>query len=357
MQDPNARRDFLRAAVGAGAAAALGLKAGPAFAAGIERWIAEPPAGFEPLSIPGRVVKVQKGTDFPSLMQGNLLWPKADVSRLMLERALMEFTGARNLVAALSRFIHKEDIVAVKVNGIAGQQGQTVAVNFELILPLVEGLIGVGVKPQNITVFEQHASYLRGTRLTLPGYDLPLGVKVGFHSNHDAVMPSVSIFQGTQTKFVRYLTQASAVIDLTMMKDHSLCGFTGALKNMSHGQIINPHHYHAHGCNPQIGMINNHPVLKSRVRLHITDAFKVIYDGGPTDKKPERRLGHGAVYVATDPVALDTIGWRVIDEARIANGLKTLKDVGREPAYIRLAADIGLGVHAEHGIRFTTTSI
>lgn len=352
------RRDFI---VGSGAVAStVALSAAltaPDVHAKIDKWIAKPPKGFVPLTVPGKVVKVEKGNDFVSLMQPNQLWPKAEVAKQMLERALMEFSGAPDLVAALGRFIHKDDTVALKVNGIAGQKGYTMAYNFEMILPIVEGLIKLGVAPNKITAFEQYPSYLMGTRLTLPGNDLPKGVQVGFHGNNAATMPGVAVFQGIQTKYVSYLTNATAVIDMTMVKDHSICGYTGALKNMTHGQITNPHEHHAHLCNPQIPMLYNHPVLRSRVRLHIADAFKIIYEGGPLDRDPQRRIPHGAVYVSTDPVAMDTVGWHVIEKARKDNGLKSLKDVGREPAYIHTAGALGLGIADMNQIRLVQAKI
>jgi uncharacterized Fe-S center protein len=175
--------------------------------------------------------------------------------------------------------------------------------------------------------------------------------------NNDAVMPEIPIFEQVKTKFVRFTTDATAIIDMTMMKDHSICGFTGALKNMTHGQIINPQAHHATHCNPQIAVLYNHPILKSRVRLHITDAYKITYEGGPLDKYPERRIPHGAVYASTDPVALDTVGWNVIEEARKSNGLPTLTRAKREPTYIRTAAELGLGVHDANGIHLREVSV
>ncbi len=65
--------------------------------------MAKPPAGFSPMSVPGKVVKVTKGTSHADLMQKNQLWPKPEVARLMLERTMTEFTGAPNLVAAITR--------------------------------------------------------------------------------------------------------------------------------------------------------------------------------------------------------------------------------------------------------------
>ena len=323
----------------------------------IAKLVARPPAGFSPLSVPGKISKVTKGTSFGDLMQKNQLWPKPEVARQMLERAMMDFTGAPNLVEAMKRFVHPSDIVAVKVNGIAGQSGFTMAVNFELILPVVEAVIAAGVPAHHVTVYEQYPNFLSGTRVNLHGNKLPLGVDAKFHGNSLAAMPAIKVFQNIPTKYVRFLTEATAVIDMTLIKDHSICGYTGTLKNMTHGSIINPHDHHRHGADPQIAALYNHPIMKSRVRLHITDGYKIIYDQGPLDKNPRRRIPHGAVYVATDPVAMDTIGWQVIDAARKQHGLKPLAQVKREPTYIATAASLGLGVHNLNAIRMLTTAL
>jgi len=348
------RRQFMghAALLGMSAAASSALSSRQAWAASIdERLVAKPPAGFTPFTAPGKVVKVTKGTDFPSLMQPNQLWPKPEVARQMLERLMTELTGASDMVTAMKKFVHKDDIVAVKINGIAGQKGATMAVNYELIAPVVEAVIGAGVAPGHVTVFEQYPSYLYGTRVGTKGHDLPAGVKVAIHRNVDATMAETIIYSGVKTRFVRQVTEATAIIDMTMVKDHSICGFTGALKNMTHGQIVNPQDHHAWNCNPQIALLYNYPVLQSRVRLHIADAYKIIYDGGPLDKYPERRIPHGALYASTDPVALDTVGWDVIEDARKNHGLPTLARVKREPAYIATAAELGIGIHDRNKIR------
>lgn len=357
------RRSFLRSTAvlsamsAAGAAAIAARSAWAAESDVIAKFTAAPPKGFVPLSVPGKVIQVTKGNDFASLMQPNQLWPKPEVARQMLERALTEFTGAPNLVEAMKKFVHKDDVVAVKVNGIAGQSGATMAYNFEMIAPVVESLIALGVPPEKVTVFEQYPSYLFGTRVGVKGNQLPKGVNVGVHGNGDTRMPHIAIYKGVKTKFVRQVTEATAVIDCTQMKDHSICGYTGTLKNMTHGQIINPQEHHTFHCNPQIAMLYNHPILQSRVRLHITDAFKIIYDRGPLDKDPRRRIPHGAVYVSTDPVAMDTLGAAVIERARKENGLPSLREAGREPGYIRTAAELGLGVHDMNAIRLRKVAI
>lgn len=324
---------------------------------GVEQWVAKAPSGFVPFTAPGLVTRARRRGDYAGMMQPNQLWPKEEVARLLLERALTDLTGASNGHEAMKRFIHPKDTVAVKVNGIAGQIGHTVAVNFELILPVVEAVLACGVPEAKITVYEQYPTYLMGCRVNVRKWQLPSGVVTGTHNNLDHKMPPLVVFEKVPTRYCRFLTDATAVIDMTMMKDHSICGFTGAMKNMTHGNIDNPHKHHAHQAGPQIAALYQHPILQSRIRLHIVDAFKIIYDKGPLDKDPRTRAPHGSVYASTDAVALDTVGLRVIDEERKERGLSGLSASGREPSYIARAADMGLGVADWNEIRLKAVEI
>ena len=71
------RRAFLEAA--AAGAAVLGV-GGEAFA-GPSSLIARPPAGFMPLAIPGKIVKVSKS----NTLQANGLWPTEEAAKSMLQ--------------------------------------------------------------------------------------------------------------------------------------------------------------------------------------------------------------------------------------------------------------------------------
>ncbi len=363
---PSAQSRFNRRLLlaGSGAAGLVQLMKPVALAQGqeelrteMDRWIAHPPESYLPMRAPGLVAKATAKGDYASFMQPNQLWPRAAIARLLVERALMDLTGAANITAAMARFIHPQDVVAIKVNGIAGQVGHTVAVNFETIVPVVEAVIALGVPPHRITVYEQYPTYLMGSRVNVRQWQLPSGVVTGTHNNRDHVMPRIRIFEQVRTRYCRFFTDATAVIDMTMMKDHSICGFTGAMKNITHGNIDNPQDHHGHQASPQIALLYNHAIVQSRVRLHITDAFKIIYDKGPLDKDPAMRVPHGSIYASTDALALDTVGARVIDEARKERGGMTLKAAGREPRYLMRAAELGVGVHDWNDIRLRSVVI
>ncbi len=327
------RREFL----GATAATALLLSNEKARASGTASQLAAtPPSGFVPFSAPGRVVRVKK----PGSLMPNQIYPKPDAAKEMLERVMTELTGKSSLVESLKLFVHPQDKVCVKVNGIALAN---MATNKEFVLPLLDGIIAAGVPATSITVLEQYGSFLAGTRIHAG--NVPQGVKVAVHNNQDATMEFRMVpGTGVQTKFVRVLTESTALINVSLVKDHSIAGYTGALKNMTHGCTINPHDYHLHHASPQIALLAAQDVLTSRMRLHLSDAFKVTCHGGPLDKMPQYRLPYEAVMASTDPVALDTIGWEIVEQLRAQKHLRSLTAEGRSPAYIAAAGTLGLGV-------------
>jgi uncharacterized protein (DUF362 family) len=335
--DGLSRRAFVGAAVVSTSVAAMPTAFAKAAPPPVDL-AAKPPAGFSPMSLPGKVVKVTKADS----LQANKIYPKPDDAKAMLTRALTELTGKPDLVSAIKMFVHPEDKLVVKVNGIALRNMGT---NKELVIPLIEAAIESGVPADQITVLEQYNSFLDGTRIN--AQNVPKGVKVAIHANKNATMdprviPSTG---GVKTQFVRFLTEATAVFNVSLIKDHSICGYTGCLKNMTHGTTVNPHDFHSHHASPQIAMLYAQDVIKSRVRLNITDAFKVMYDGGPLDKKPECRKPYEAVFASTDPVAMDTIGWEIVEQYRKDAKMKSLTDAGRAPAYIKAAGELGLGIN------------
>jgi uncharacterized protein (DUF362 family) len=330
------RREFIGGAVATAATASLFSKEAFAGDPKDPPMHAKVPEGFAPFAAPGRVVKVTK----KGSLQDNGMYPKPEDAKAMLTKALMELTGKADLLSSVAQFVHKDDIVCVKVNGIAGKQMGT---NKELVIPFLEAMIQSGVKPENITVLEQYGSFLEGTRVS--AQSVPKGVKVTVHQNKDATMADRKIpGTGVVTKFVRALTEATAAINFALVKDHSICGYTGAMKNMTHGCSINPHDFHVHNASPQIALMFAQDVIKTRVRLNIADAFKVMAQGGPMYKSPQHVKPYEAIYVSTDPVAIDAIGWEVVEEHRKGFGLKTLTDEKRLPAYIQAGADLGLGI-------------
>ena len=356
MDDRDAAGIGRRAFVAGAAATVASLYAGRAAADPRDALIASPPAGFVPMNAPGRVVRVSAA----NTLQPNGLWPTQDAASKMLERAMTELTGAGDVAGAFARFVHPKDKVAIKPNGLAGRDGATMASNKELVLSVVHGVMAAGVPASSIVIYEQWESFMAGTRVTDKDLnldpDFPAGITAVVHKNKDATMEPIDV-EDKHTRFVRPFTEATCVINVGLIKDHSICGYTGCLKNITHGSIVNPHDYHDHKASPQIAKLYAQDIARSRVRLHITDAYKLIYDEGPNDTNKKRRVPHESLYVSTDPVACDVIGWGLVEQHRKDAGLPTLKDAGREPSYIQIAGDLGLGLFDRNMIRLREVTV
>ena len=130
------RRKLMVSAAAAGTALALAPEAESA-----SKWTAKPPAGFKRMGLPGKVVRVHKPGE--SAVERRL--PKQAAAKAMLKRAMRELTGDKSLKKAFGRFIHKDDVVAIKPNGIAGKDTMKMATNKELVLEVVKAVMSVGV--------------------------------------------------------------------------------------------------------------------------------------------------------------------------------------------------------------------
>ena len=96
-----------------------------------------------------------------------------------------------------------------------------------------------------------------------------------------------------------------------MLKHHQSAGVTIALKNMSHGMVNNVNRSHltptSNACGIFIPSVVSLPVIREKAVLHICDAVKASYHGGP-GARPQFVWEHKTMYFSTDPVALDKTG-------------------------------------------------
>ena len=90
------------------------------------------------------------------------------------------------------------------------------------------------------------------------------------------------------------------------------------------------------------------------------DGIKALYHGGPGADPPRFVWEHKTLYFATDPVALDRIGWKVIDEKRQQVGMSAVAEakpdqfstfLRRQPEHIEIAGALGLGECEEKRIQ------
>ena len=262
----------------------------------------------------------------------------------LLDRAIAAYFGHEKPVDAWKHIVAlgkaQDKVIGLKVNGLGGKG---IATHSVLIMAVAERLQWAGVKPGNILVWDQNAHFLDAC-----------GMKVSSDQSRIRCYPSDSAgfeeeessFGSARIRITKILTRECAmVINLPILKDHSMAGVTFALKNM-YGVVDKPQSLHAGGCNPGVADLNAIPVFREKVRLTIGDAMSSVYDGGP-GFHPERLWYPNALIVGEDRVAMDQIAWGLLEKKRAEVGMPTFEAAGRPPRYIATAADAAhqLGVN------------
>ncbi len=259
----------------------------------------------------------------------------------MLDRAMQEFTGEKSIRNQWARFIQKDDVVGLKVNGLGGPR---LCTKTELIQAIIKRLVVIGVKENNIIIWEDRERCIKS--FGMPENMGDTGVRV-CRTDHPSIGwdDEALVFGSVEANLSKILTrQITAFINLPIMKDHCFSGTTLSLKNISHGITNRSGKFHTNNCNPFIAEVNTTPVVQKKYRLTILDAFQGCYDKGP-DYSPGCLMNYDSLYIATDRVALDTIGTARIEKVRQEKGLLPVAEAGRPANYIAEANQLGLGTN------------
>ncbi|RPJ60451.1 MAG: DUF362 domain-containing protein [Acidobacteria bacterium] len=259
---------------------------------------------------------------------------RPDAARLyrLVNQGMQSLTGADSGRKAWQQFVRPSDVVGLKVNCLAGKGLST---SVQLTEAVVQCLEESGVPPERIIIWDRHSDDLEsaGFRVVTGGRrPRCYGNDVGGYETDLAVWGSVgSLLSSTLVR------ACSVVINLPLLKDHGIAGVSIALKNLF-GAIHNPNKYHPNVCNPYVADVFMLPPVRSRVRLNICEAIVAQYEGGPP-YMPQWCWPMNSLILGGDPVALDSVGWQLIEEKRKEKGFKPLAGVGRHPTYIATAAD------------------
>jgi uncharacterized protein (DUF362 family) len=310
------RRDFLRKCV-TGAAILSASSKMPRLAA------AEQPAALAR----SRVVIASD-----AMLRGN--GTTVDSSRILslLDRSMQALFDADSPVEPLKKLVHPGQKVALKVNALGGRG---LSSNHQLVEAICERLQEAGTRANDIVIFDRDTDELEhsgfhvaagGNRVQCFGTD-----RVGYEDE-------LVTYANVGSRLSRILTQrCDVLINVPVLKDHDGAGITAALKNM-YGVIHNPNKYHPNGCNPYVADVNMLSQIRTKMCLTICDATTASFEGGP-GYKPQYAWQNNALLVSQDPVALDYVGWQIIERKRAEKKLKTLEAEGRAPHYIATAAD------------------
>ena len=341
------------------------------------------PAGM-PGPYPGRVVEVRH----PAVVAADHTID-ADAVRTMMQRGMQSLTGSDDVQMAWRRFFVPDDVVGIKVNPVGRRRLLTEKLSRvggpgsisspEVLRETVRCLHEyAGVPRRNIIVFERYANEFRdagyerilrerpmeGVRwfASSAGYDneqLAIDGQVAGRDRDPNVVgydPDVFVSMGfadpthnprDDRRFRSHLSlivtrMCSKIINIPCLKDHRSAGVTLALKNMSHGMNNNVCRSHTgtlyrrggavsapNQCNTFIPTAVAQTPLRDKMTLHILDGLIGVYEGGPGNwNRSWGTWARQSLFFATDPVAMDHVGWDIIDTKRALEGWAPVAHMG-----------------------------
>lgn len=253
----------------------------------------------------------------------------------MLNRGLIEITREKSPSDAWRRYWSPGQRVGLKINLLGRPYLYTAR---ELTETIAASLIAAGAKPTEVIVWDRFADHFPATEYKLGKG--PSGETIVASGEYDE--RRMARTSGGPCPIDRMVTERTDItINLPLLKDHGGSGVTLALKNIGFGAFRHHRDAHNNGCDPYIAEAYAYFTTQAKLPLHILDATRACYDGGPRPSDRNRIWKESALYFATDPVALDVIGRQVIQAKRVASGLR---DRTRDCRHIETAASKGLGV-------------
>jgi Domain of unknown function (DUF362) len=296
----------------------------------------------------------------------------------MVERGMKDLTGAPTAQDAWRSLFNKDDTVGIKVSPVGGPH---LCSDASVLHAICDGLNQAGVPDSRIVVFNRYREeaidcgmdkWLRpGMRFVAasPAYDNSQLAIEGYDPDHFMEMALVKPGDDpgnprSRRSYVAKVvtTDVNKIINLPVLKHHQSAGVTITLKNMSHGFVnnVNRSHYSptANACGTFIPSVVSLPIIRQKVVLHVVDAVRASYHGGPGGK-PQFIWEPKTLYFGTDPVALDKTGLKVIDARRKAAGMASVAESKPDSAshflncqveHIELAGALGLGQFADDKI-------
>ncbi|NCO38469.1 MAG: hypothetical protein COZ06_32155 [Armatimonadetes bacterium CG_4_10_14_3_um_filter_66_18] len=312
--DPNlSRRQFLKQSAAGVATAGLTLEAA--------RVAEAAPAALPKSKV---VVVTNSAIGAPESMN-------QDAVTATVRKAVCTLFGTDDVAAAFGRLATRDDIVALKPNCAGGTKAN--GTRLQVMIGLTNSLNAAGVPYPNMIVYEQDERLLRQS-----GYPI---LKDKSNIRIMGVRESIGYSQKSykqgevEQRLAKVLEECSVLLNCPFLKTCPGFGVTLAMKNHQ-GSIQTPRLNHppaSRGGAPHLADLSMIPLIRQKTKLVLCDATYPLYDGGPGDK-PDAHWAYNTLLAATDPVALDAVGYQILDDKRKELGLDPIADV---PAHIKVA--------------------
>jgi hypothetical protein len=316
-----------------------------------------------PGRFPGRVVEVVHSACSAG---GKPIFKATDE---MLRKAMLELTGASNVSDAWRMFVSPADRIGLKVNPVAGKLLST---SLEIVMSMTGQLIEAGIPKNQILIWDRREEDLnevgfksvdfngiaiRGTEVKDKSgsffdkegklYSEAMIDKAWFYwadveTKYDAETLPYMVNEGKFSYFSKLVTQEmDKIINIPVLKNAG-SSVTLSLKNLAYGTITNTGRLHKDLWAETCAEVCAFPPLRDKVVLNIIDGIKGCYQGGPA-ANPQFITEFKTILAATDPVAIDRIGYEIILKKRIEEKIqKEENPAGRK--FLELASALELGI-------------
>ncbi len=281
------------------------------------------------------------------------------VVRAMVNRLVTAATAQPDVASAWSSLVGAKDKIGIKISAIGGEIFTT---HHDVVDAIVDGLVAAGHTRGSIVVWDRSLGGTAEAGYRAEGYQLasiaprsgydaktvisaPLMGKLVWGDLDYVPRPSLLLPETENTSTVshvaRILTEVTKVINVPVMSDSETNGVAGCIYNMTVPNVDNWRRFTQTGPfgASSLAEIYSDPILGKKVVLNIVDGLVAEYAGGPA-ARPNYQVDHATIYASRDPVALDALMLRKIQEWRVRASLPSLVE---RAAHVEAAAQLGLG--------------
>jgi len=289
----------------------------------------------------------------------------------MVNRLVLAVTGQSDVGKAWASLVSPKDRVGIKICAAGGELFTT---HHAIVNAIVNGLAAAGHPRSSIVVWDRSLGGIKeaGYRPASDGYQLK---SIAPHEGYDAKavvsaplvgnlvwgdfeyagdmgkMPISAETEATSnvSHFSKIISnEVDKVINIPVMSVSERNGIAGCIYNMTIPNIDNWRRF-AQGSPfgaESLAEIYANPLISKKVVFNLMDGLIGQYAGGP-QAQPNYAVHHATLYASRDPVALDAIALKRLEEWR-KHG--SLRPVGSVAAYIDFASQLGLGNSATNRI-------
>jgi uncharacterized protein (DUF362 family) len=259
----------------------------------------------------------------------------------MLDESMTRLTGLTDAQAAWKALFKPEERIAIKVGTISSSRFWT---KVPLVMAVVRRLQEAGIPDENIIVYDRTWSELRGAGFTLNESGKGVAIR-GTDSKYSGDWQVAEV----RSRLSDLLLGCHALINMPVLKYHSIAGFTFAMKN-HYGTVNGPEYLH-NNVDRALPELNALEPIRARTRLVVGDALTVCTGDW------SRGLKSDSIIVGFDPVAVDVIARQQLIKVQEENKVNTQRTIQYSDPWLKGATALGLGASDLKDIKLTEAKL